>query len=64
MKKRTLTEGVVDKIYKLLSMGKYNQAKNKFRGNREVTKAIKNAETARTELVKALEKARKSHGFK
>ena len=64
MKKRTLTEGVVDKIYKLLSMGKYNQAKNKFRGNKDVTKAINNAEKARTELVKALEKARKSHGFK
>ena len=45
-------------------MGKYNQAKNKFRGNKDVTKAINNAEKARTELVKALEKARKSHGFK
>ena len=63
MKKRTLTEGVVDKIYKLLSMGKYNQAKNKFRGNRELQKAVKDVEDARKNMANLLQKYRKKHGM-
>ena len=63
MKKQTLTEGIVDKIYKLLSMGKYNQAKNKFKGNRELQKAVKDAEDARKNMIKLLTKYRKRHGM-
>ena len=37
MKKKNLTEGVVDAIYKMLSIGKYNQAQKTFKDNPEVT---------------------------
>ena len=63
MKKDILIEGVIDKIYKLLSMGKYNQAKNKFRGSPELQKAIKDAEDARKNLANTLQKYRKKHGM-
>ena len=41
MKKKNLTEGVVDAIYKMLSIGKYNQVQKNFKDNKEVQKAIK-----------------------
>ena len=62
MKKKNLTEGVVDAIYKMLSIGKYNQAQKTFKDNPEVKKAIKKAEQSRKELVKAISKFDKSHG--
>tara|TARA_Y100000593_G_C4289140_1_gene327294 strand:+ start:1602 stop:1835 length:234 start_codon:yes stop_codon:yes gene_type:complete len=60
--KKSLTEGVVDAIYKMLSIGKYNQAQKSFKDSPEVKKAIKKAELARKDLVKAIEKSKKSHG--
>ena len=62
MKKQTLTEGIVDKIYKLLSIGKYNQVQKNFKDNKEVQKAIKKSELARKDLNKAISKFDKSHG--
>ena len=64
MKKKNLTEGVVDAIYKMLSIGKYNQAQKTFKGNREVQNAIKKAEQSRKDLGKAIDKYKKSHGIK
>ena len=62
MKKKNLTEGVVDKIYKLLSIGKYSQVQKNFKNNREVQNAIKKAEQSRKDLVKTINKFQKSHG--
>ena len=62
MKKQTLTEGIVDKVYKLLSIGKYSQVQKNFKDNKEVQKAIKKTELARKELGKAIAKFEKSHG--
>lgn len=64
MKKKNLTEGVVDAIYKMLSIGKYNQAQKTFKDNPEVKKAIKKSELARKDLVKAIDKYKKSSGMK
>jgi len=64
MKKQNLTEGVVDVIYKMLSIGKYNQVQKNFKDNKEVQKAIKKAELARRELGKAIEKSKKDLGIK
>ena len=61
MKKKNLTEGVVDAIYKMLSIGKYNQAQKSFKDSPEVKKAIKKAELARKDLIKAIEKSKKHH---
>ena len=44
-------------------MGKYNQAKNKFRGNRELQKAVKYVEDARKNMANLLQKYRKKHGM-
>tara|TARA_Y100001973_G_C5138678_1_gene301741 strand:- start:656 stop:889 length:234 start_codon:yes stop_codon:yes gene_type:complete len=60
--KKSLTEGVVDAIYKMLSIGKYSQAQKSFKDSPEVKKAIKKAELARKDLIKAIEKSKKSHG--
>ena len=62
MKKKNLTEGVVDAIYKMLSVGKYNQVQKNFKDSKEVQKAIKKAEMARKDLNKAISKFDKSHG--
>ena len=64
MKKQTLTEGIVDKIYQLLSIGKYNQVQKNFKDNKEVQKAIKKSELARKDLIKAMDKYKKSAGIK
>ena len=64
MKKQKLSEGIVDKIYKLLSIGKYNQVQKNFKGNKKVQNAIKKSEIARKELIKAMEEADKKTGFK
>ena len=64
MKKQTLTEGIVDKIYKLLSVGKYTQVQKNFKDNKEVQKAIKKSELARKDLIKAVDKYKKSAGIK
>ena len=60
--KKPLTEGVVDAIYKMLSLGKYKNVQNNFKDSREVQRAVKKAETARKDLVKAIQKFDKSHG--
>ena len=62
MKKQTLTEGLLDLIYKALSKGKYNQVQKNFKGNPEIQKLVKKAELARKDLTKAIDKFDKSHG--
>ena len=62
MKKQNLTEGVVDAIYKMLSLGKYRNVQKNFRDNPKIQKAIKKAEASRKELGKAISKFEKSHG--
>ena len=62
MKKQNLTEGVVDAIYKMLSLGKYRNVQKNFKDNPEVQKAVKKAELARKDLVKSIKKFEKSHG--
>ena len=60
--KNRLTEGIVDKIYKLLSLGKYAQVQKNFKDSKEVQNAIKKSEEARKKLIKSIEKFEKSHG--
>ena len=55
MAKQTLTEGVVDRIFKLLAVGKYKKIQQKFKSDKKVQKAIKKAEMARKELVNAID---------
>jgi hypothetical protein len=64
MKKQTLTEGVLDLIYKALAKGKYNQVQKMdgIKNNPEVKRAIKKAELARKDLIKSIEKFDKSFG--
>ena len=62
MKKQNLTEGIVDAIYKMLSLGKYRNVQKNFKDNPEVKIAVKKAELARKDLIKAIEKSAKSHG--
>ena len=62
MKKQKLTEGIVDKIYKLLSLGKYAQVQKNFKDSKEVQNAIKKSEETRKKLIKSIEKFEKSHG--
>ena len=62
MKKQNLTEGVVDAIYKMLSIWKYKNVQKNFRDNPKIQKAVKKAEAARKDLIKAIEKSDKSHG--
>ena len=64
MKKQTLTEGIVDKVYKLLSIGKYSQVQKNFKDSKEVQKAIKKSELARKDLIKAIDKYKKSSNMK
>ena len=64
MKKKNLTEGILDLIFKALSKGKYNQVQNmqSIKNNPEVKKAVKQAEIARKNLNKAISRFEKSHG--
>ena len=62
MKKKNLTEGLVDIIYKALSKGKYSQVQKKFKAEKELQAKIKKAEIARRDLAKSIDKFRKSHG--
>ena len=60
--KKPLTEGVVDVIYKMLSIGKYKNVQQNFKDNPKIQKAVKKAEASRKELVKAIQHVEKSHG--
>ena len=62
MNKKPLTEGVVDAIYKMLSIGKYKNVQQNFKDNPKIQKAVKKAEASRKELVKAIQQVEKSHG--
>jgi hypothetical protein len=59
MAKKKLNEGLVDKLYqgllKMVSSGKANQAKSKFKADKQLQDAIEGVEVANEMLRKATE---------
>ena len=59
-----LSEGLIDKVMKLLSVGKYKQVKNMFKKDPNVQKAIKDLEKADANMKVAMKNIKSKYGIK
>ena len=59
-----LSEGLIDKVMKLLSVGKYKQVKNMFKKDPKVQKAIKDLEKADANMKVAMKNMKDKYGIK
>ena len=59
-----LSEGLIDKVMKLLSVVKYKQVKNMFKKDPKVQKAIKDLEKADANMKVAMKNIKSKYGIK